>query len=236
MYCPLHLRILVYTHLYLYILFLLWSLFRLSNIQNTAHICGHFANNLVHSLSNPVLYTHLYLYILFLLWSLFRLSNIQNTAHICGHFANNLVHSLSNPVLYTHLYLYILFLLWSLFRLSNIQNTAHICGHFANNLVHSLSNPVLTFNLPPLAACKGKTLNWLKPLSEFKNLTPLMASWECLCCSKRNMTLTVRWRHHVECTPGAAGSVTDFPITFWRLSSITKQTHDNMESFCFIWF
>ena len=24
--------------------------------------------------------------------------------------------------------------------------------------------------------------------------------------------------------------------TFWRLSSITKQTHDNMESFCFIWF
>lgn len=127
-------------------------------------------------------------------------------------------------------------MLWSLFRLSNIQNTAHICGHFANNLVHSLSNPVLTFNLPPLAACKGKTLNWLKPLSEFKNLTPLMASWECLCCSKRNMTLTVRWRHHVECTQGAAGSVTDFPITFWRLSSITKQTHDNMESFCFIWF
>ena len=182
-----------------------------------------------------LVYTHLYLYILFLLWSLFRLSNIQNTTHICGHFANNLVHSLSNPVLYTHLYLYILFLLWSLFRLSNIQNTTHICGHFANNLVHSLSNPVLTFNLPPLAACKGKTLNWLKPLSEFKNLTPLVAAWECLCCSKRNMTLTVRWRHHVECTPGAAGSVTDFPITFWRLSSITKQTHDNMESFCFIW-
>ena len=35
--------------------------------------------------------------------------------------------------------------------------------------MHSVSNSLLAFNLPPLAACKGKTLELVKSLSKYKN-------------------------------------------------------------------